>query len=343
MAGQTIIGVFLIERTLRSRENTEAILDLLAGQQVSDVFVELRNPPEWLADECRARGMRLIIAMTCFFDEDLPAAQRPSVVVPINAEGIARPKLEWYTGAVPTDDAIAEGLASRAVKLLETSGADGLALDFIRWPMHWEVELRAGTSGRDTASFDATTIAAFNERAGLSLPTGDARAAAAIILASHADEWEAFRAQVIDGIVAEIASAVRKHSPSIWLAAFLVPLGERERIAAVGQSAAALSNHLDALLPMAYHAMTGRGTDDAWTQFIEVRAHAPSTCVVPVVQTTASPEFSGQWDWGTEFDFGDLVPTLMRLRSVGDGFILFPGESVSADDWGLFRSAVPHE
>ena len=44
---------------------------------------------------------------------------------------------------------------------------DALFLDFVRWPLHWEIELRPDRPRPLDSSFDATTLAKFEEATGI--------------------------------------------------------------------------------------------------------------------------------------------------------------------------------
>ncbi|PWC05325.1 hypothetical protein [Agromyces badenianii] len=335
-----VFGVFLQVSTLDDPSTARSLVASAARHGLSHVFVEHRQPPRWLTDACHAWGMQLIVSMACFFEDDLEVSERSATVEPISAEGRSRPRLEWYTGAVPTDGGIADGLAARAVALLLSSGADGIGLDFIRWPMHWELELRTPGPRLGEYSFDERTVALFCAETGLDLPRNDPAAAAQIILGSFEEEWRAFRTKTITDVVQRVSGSIRAVRPDAWVGAFLVPQEEFERSAAVGQSAAQLAPYVDALLPMAYHSIIHQDVGLASRMFADVRLHADGPAVVPVVQTTADPHFAGAADWGSPFDFDDLVPELGRLADTGHGFVLFPAEGLSDAAWSTVARVI---
>ncbi|WP_282204289.1 glycoside hydrolase family 10 protein [Kitasatospora fiedleri] len=237
-------------------------------------------------------------------------------------------------------------LAERLTTALRTAPVDGLLLDFLRWPLHWELELRPGARPR-SASYDPDTLRQFTARTGLR-PPGPGAAAARWIAAHHADAWTEFRTAAVTGAARLLAAAARTTRPGLPVGAFLVPAAdETERRALVGQDARELARVLDLLLPMAYHAILHR--DPRWPARL-LRGRALPVPLVPVVQTTADAAavLGRPADWGPPIDTADFTALLDHTLAAGSGSIcLFPGEGLGPDRWNvladrLARTAPPH-
>jgi hypothetical protein len=336
----SIFGAFITAASLADHHQARELISTGAAAGITHVFVETRTLPSWLPALCDEHGLKLVASLPCFFEDDLPTTARAARATPLNEHGQPRPKLEWYTGTLPSDEAAVAALVPRAMRLLDSGNVDGLCLDFIRWPQHWELELRDDGPYLGTFSFDSATVAAFNRSSGLNITTTDPVTSATTILSTHQAEWHEFRTAAVTRIATHLAEVIRTSFPSIWVGAFLVPLTEEERRHAVGQSAAQLGQRLDVLLPMAYHAIIQRTPELALTLRADARAAAPGPGIVPIVQTTANRRISNGWDWGAGFEFTELEPTLHELARNGEGFVLFPAEGLTHPDWRIIAQIL---
>ena len=78
-----------------------------------------------------------------------------------------RPEMEWYVGMTPTGIRRQEDVLARISSIARSYPIDGLFLDFMRWPLHWEIrtEARRAAKPRDS-SFDTATLGKFEAFSG---------------------------------------------------------------------------------------------------------------------------------------------------------------------------------
>jgi hypothetical protein len=173
-------------------------------------------------------------------------------------------------------------------RLLCEHELDGVWLDFIRWPCHWEVhEPRLAHT-----SFDPITLAAFSRDTGLSIPMDDPAAAASVLLGRHQAAWTAWRCEQITSWAAQAKALVRRARPGAALGLFGVPWRLADRDCAIlkiiGQDYRRLGEHVDVISPMVYHRMCGFGP--GWIGEVVEELHALSRKPVwPIIQAVDEP------------------------------------------------------
>jgi hypothetical protein len=74
--------------------------------------------------------------------------------------------MEWYVGMSPTDRTRQEEALAEIKSIALNYPVDGVFLDFARWPLHWEIELRPGRGRPLDSTFDPATLAKFEEATG---------------------------------------------------------------------------------------------------------------------------------------------------------------------------------
>src|SRR5262245_38394343 len=135
-------------------------LQSLRALSASVIVTETIEPPSDLIEMANGVGLRTFVSVACFSAHAWPDLVEGLELHPIQADGRPRPMMEWYTGLIPTHDGFNQAQLERIRRIAESRPA-GLLLDFIRWPLHWELELRAGAPEPDESSFDKRSIAAF--------------------------------------------------------------------------------------------------------------------------------------------------------------------------------------
>ncbi len=244
---------------------------------VNAVFLKSESPA--LRKALRAAEIKIFRTLTCFAGEDHWKTHPESR--PINAAGLPIKKIKWYAGVCPNQGWLRARLLEK-ISRLAADGPDGIWLDFIRYPAHWEVLEPA----LEETCFCPVCLAGFENRSGLKLPAGTTADKARWILKNHASAWAGFKARTITEFVAEASSAVRaataKTGREVTLGLFAVPWTAQERDGAVrralGQDFEALSPHVDVFSPMLYHQLIGR--EASW--MTEVVAYFRSVSAKPV-------------------------------------------------------------
>jgi hypothetical protein len=171
-------------------------------------------------------GLRFFAGVACFSDHasNFRSLQKRPELWPVLENGRRRQQMEWYVGMSPTD-------RSRQVEALEeiksvarSYPVDGIFLDFARWPLHWEMELRPERDRPLDSSFDAATLAMFEEAAG-ALPRNleTTSALAAWIRRNRLSEWIEFKCKVVNDFVSEARNALKEARADAGLGIYAVP------------------------------------------------------------------------------------------------------------------------
>ena len=99
-----------------------------------------------MLDATHKAGLRFFAGVACFSDHASnfrTLNQRPELW-PVLENGERRPQMEWYVGISPTDCTRRKEALAEIKSIARTYPVDGIFLDFARWPLHWEIELRPG-------------------------------------------------------------------------------------------------------------------------------------------------------------------------------------------------------
>lgn len=325
------IGVFCFESTWRGWTDQQMATELgrLGALGVTAIVTETIEPPTRLMAAAEGAGLETHVSVPCFSAHAWPHLVEGMDLRPIGAHGSPRRQMEWYTGLIPTHEGYDRALARRIGAIAESRPA-GVILDFIRWPLHWELELRASTPEPEESSFDATSIAAFgawlDER---SIPFEGALEPS-LLMGALREPWTEFKCHVITSFACEAAESVRAVDPGISVGAFIVPALHAERRRLVGQDVASLSGCLDVLYPMTYHAILEEPPDlvRRITQDVRERSSVP---IVPVVQVTADAAVAHPWDWGPAFPPSELGHVIDEALGIAPGVVLFAFEGLDEE------------
>jgi hypothetical protein len=291
----------------------------------------------------RDSGMRFIAGLSAFSDHangNSLLQTRPELH-PIDETGRPRRQMEWYVGITPTIADYRESRARAAEAIVREHEVDGLMLDFVRWPLHWELELRPDAPPSAASSFDPVTLDDFVRWRGEPLPAeADGPAsAAAWILRDARDEWTSYRCAVITAFVEDVARRVRAIRRDVMVGAFVVPLPPAALADAVGQDVAALGQVLDLIAPMTYHAIVHR--DAAWVADTTEAIAASSDCrVVPVVQVDSADGPAFDADWGppvTPEEWREVADTAWEAAG---SLIAFPAGALAREGRGAVLAGL---
>ena len=268
--------------------------------------------PDFVA-AAHAAGMSVYAEFGCFVGrqwwEQMPESR------PITADGAALEPEEWYCGVNPAIPGVRQERLAALESLLNEHELDGIWLDFIRWPGHWEVPeptlLRT--------SFDPFTLAAFCRDSGINIPIADPAAAARLLLSTHEAEWIAWRCARITSWVADARAVLRRVRPQALLGLFGVPWRLSDRggaiLSIIGQDYRALGEHVDVFSPMVYHRMCGYPV--AWIGDVVAEVHALSGKPVwPIIQSVDEPSALSAAEYGQALD-------AILCHPAADGVLVF--------------------
>jgi hypothetical protein len=220
---------------------------------------------------------------------------------PITQDGRPLEPEEWYFGVNPSTPAVRHRLLERLETLLTGHALDGVWLDFIRWPCHWE----SPAPILPRTSFDSPTLSRFRQVTGLDIPIDSPTKASQMLLGQYETEWTAWRCDQITSWVAEARAVVKRARPEAVLGLFGVPWRLSDFDGAIlnviGQDYVALGQHVDVFSPMVYHVMCGRPVE--WIGQVTDEIHALSGKPVwPIIQSVDEPAPLSAEQYGAALD-----------------------------------------
>lgn len=279
-----------------NRTPTEQIV-LLQSWGTNAIFGGYQNPA--FVEASRAAGMKVYAEFACFVGADwwkkVPNS-RPITNLghPLENEG-------WYYGLNPTVPEIRQARLEALEKLLTDYNPDGVWLDFIRWPCHWE----SHDPYRPYTSFDPATLARFSQDSGIEIPQANATAMAQIILTQYEADWTAWRCDQITAWVAQAREILKRVRPQAILGLFGVPwrLADYDRaiLNIIGQDYRELAPYVDVFSPMVYHLMCGQPVD--WIGQVTEEMHVLSNKPIwPIIQSVDEPRPLSAAEYGRALD-----------------------------------------
>jgi hypothetical protein len=293
----------------------------LAGNGVNTVMIESEAYEDDVIADAHEAGLAFWGGISCFLAPGQDLLEQQPVLWPILANGEQRPQLEWYNGVVPTVESHRESRLDEIPRIFGDHDLDGFLLDFVRWPLHWEVELRRGHPPPLDSSFDRHTLESFREAAGLDVPTDDPARASTWIMENAPAQWIDFKCDTITSFVAaargRLSAATGKPTP---LALCIVPLFPEW----VGQRVADLCKVADLICPMSYHSVLYR-TPNWVAENVGEFTTASDVPVIPILQIDTNGEAVGA-DLGPRVDNDDVVRIVGDSLAAGaDGVSVFTG------------------
>jgi hypothetical protein len=313
-----MVGAFFFADRLHAMTPAERKYGLqrLVDHGINTVMIESEAYDDGIIADAHEMGLSFWGGISCFLAPDQEMLAQIPELWPVLSNGLRRPRLEWYNGIVPTVESHGHARQDEMARIVRDHDLDGFVLDFVRWPLHWEIELRPGHPPPLDSSLDRHTLEVFREAKGADLPVDDPVRASTWIMESAPAEWIDFKCEVITSFVAaakERVSAVAEKPIPLGLC--IVPLFPEW----VGQRVEDLSMTADLMLPMSYHPVLHRDAD--WVarnvgQFVK----ASSVPVVPLLQIDTDGEAIG----------ADLGPPVSD-----DEFAQIVGDSLAAGAQGV--------
>jgi hypothetical protein len=238
--------------------------------------------------------------------------------------------MEWYVGMTPIDIRRQEMVLATIGSIARTYPIDGLFLDFVRWPLHWEIELRPGRRRPLDSCFDPTTLSKFEAAYG-ALPDrlNSVPAQAAWIRENRLRDWIDFKCQVITDFVAKARSVLKDARPDAELGVYIVPdvNGLTERL--TGQRIRDLAPLADWIAPMLYHNILLQSA--AWVgSALKGVSEIAKVKTLPVIQADSNRDPNDAADWGPPMsaeNFSECLSQVAKQSDVG-GLIVFPGRAL---------------
>jgi hypothetical protein len=345
LPSERIVGAFVFPELLGDPTAARKVLASLRACGVNAIMTESDSCDPAAIDVTHAAGLRFYAGIACFSDHASNFRllhERPELW-PILENGARRPQIEWYVGMSPTDQRRQEDLIGRIGSLARNYSIDGLFLDFVRWPLHWEIELRPGRPPPLDSSFDATTLARFEEAAG-ELPQsglGTTSAKAEWIRRCRLREWIDFKCNVVTSFIAKARSALNEANPDIGLGVYVVPEVDGLTEPLTGQRIGDLAPLVDWAAPMLYHNILLRPPSFI-ASALDAAVKVAGAKTLPVLQADSNRNPADSADWGPPMSDADWSAALAQVAGRPDvaGLIVFPGMALSGDRGEALRTAL---
>ena len=339
MTFDRVVGAFVFPEAWNDLSRFRSLLSALREYGVNTILTESVTYEADAINAAHDLGLSFYAGIACFsdharnFDE---LARRPELW-PIIETGELRPQMEWYVGISPTDRTHQGKVLATISSIAAAFPIDGLFLDFVRWPLHWEIELRRGRPRPPDSSFDETTLTRFAETLGLELPPhlSSASARAAWIRALHLREWVDFKCRVVTDFVGQARSFLKANRPDAELGIYVVPDVDGLTEPLTGQRISDLAPLADRISPMLYHNILLQPPTWIGEKLSEI-VRVAGRKTLPVVQADSNRDPAVAADWGPPMSVADWRATLVEVGARSDigGLVVFPGTSLLHNDRG---------
>jgi hypothetical protein len=326
---KSIVGAFVFPDFWRDAVGANLNLTRLRDRGVNAIMTESDSYELSVVDATHNAGLRFFAGVACFSDHASNfryLRERPELW-PVLENGARRPQMEWYVGMSPTDRRRQEEALSQIRLIARTFPIDGLFLDFVRWPLHWEIELRPGRDRPFDSSFDAATLAMFEKATG-ALPRylDSTKARAAWIRRNRLADWVEFKCKVVSDFVAEARNALKEAKTDAELGIYVVPDVNGLTEPLTGQRIKDLEPLVDWMSPMLYHNILLQ--PPAWVaSTLAPMVQIAGEKTLPVLQADSNRDPALVADWGPPMSDVAWSETLSQVAGRTDigGLIVFPG------------------
>jgi hypothetical protein len=343
MPSSPIVGTFVFPDFWEDASRADSKLAHLRDCGVNAIMTESDSYELSALDATHKAGLRFFAGIACFSDHasNFCSLNKRPELWPVLENGERRPQMEWYVGMSPTDRTRQEEALAEIKSIALNYPVDGVFLDFARWPLHWEIELRPGRDRPLDSSFDAATLAMFEKATGAlprDLETTSARAA--WIHRNRSAQWIEFKCKVVNDFVSEAREALIEAKADAELGIYVAPDVNGLTEPLTGQRIQDLAPLVDWIAPMLYHnILLQPPTWIASTLAPVVKVAGKKT--LPVLQAESN-RGHGSGDWGPPMSDADWRETLSQVAARPDigGLIVFPGMALMGRRGASLKAAV---
>lgn len=271
----------------------------------------------------KKRNIKVFIIFPVFQNPD--ALKQDSSLYAITNRG-AKAKDDWVEFVCPSRKSYRQTKTEELLSLIKKLNPDGISIDFIRQFVFWEMIYPDRDAGSiNTACFCDSCLSVFSKKEGISIPDTCLTTSqkADYVLDNYAIKWDAFRCDLIAGMVKELSDAARHANPGILINTHIVPWkgddfgGVIKHVAA--QDLGKISLYADFISPMCYSQMLKRNASWISEVVTDMDKRAPGM-VLPSIQVY--PYYIDQTF--TPADFQQCLEEALKPPSRGVVFFSWP-------------------
>jgi hypothetical protein len=308
--GKRIVGFYWVPAS----DNLDQQLDLLVNTGANTVYVPYRKLDLVPLAYLHQQKIQVFVDWGLFVGEELRQQYPDSV--PVDETGAPFERDDWYVPVCPNHPQVRTQHLAALTQLLEDHGHEiaGLWLDFIRFPVRWEVKqphLRQ-------LCFCRHCLNLFLQVEREHYTVDETQEIARLILHERKEEWVTWKCARITQFVQTVRRHITVRNFPLRLGMFSLPWQRTDYVGAIrtvaGQDLGLLAEHVDIISPMVYHKLCYRSVtwieeviDDVldWTQ----------RPVLPIIQSLDQPDV---------MTAGQLDAALTHAsRASGDGIMIF--------------------
>jgi uncharacterized lipoprotein YddW (UPF0748 family) len=265
----------------------EQIAQQLKSWGITAVFGGYENSE--MVNQLHQQGIKVYAEIAIFAGEKYWKSHPESR--PITDKGFPLEKDEWYAGVCPNQEWLRTEKLNEIKTLCKNYALDGIWLDFIRYPCHWEVK----QPRFDRTCFCSVCLTTFQKDTKIRIPNHLTTPAdnAQWLLNNKPVEWNKWRGNRITSFVHQARKVIKLEKPQMLVGMFGIPWRETDFdnaiIEYIGQDYRALAKDIDIFSPMVYHMMCGQ--EVKWiNELSKYLVDLTKKPVVPIVQGCSVPE-----------------------------------------------------
>jgi hypothetical protein len=286
------------------------------------VVIQMHALTDALLERLRRQGAMVYVDLPLFAGADLRVSFPDSA--PVDEYGSAMGSDDWYVPLCPNNARVRAHRLASLRNVLERHGdaLHGIWLDFVRYPVRWEVP----QPDLVQTCFCDQCLALFFAHPLREYAVDERMAAIRSILNERLDDRVEWKCQRIAGFVQDIRDFLRMQRPDLRLGLFALPWRRTDHNdairAVVGQDVALLGRRVDAISPMVYHRLCGRSPEWIADVVEQIRMRSCAD-ILPIIQTIDAPG---------SLSAAELRRALEIARGVSDqGVLLFDLSAVARD------------
>lgn len=308
-----ILGIFGSPEVIWNRSES------LKDYNINAVFISHKSLNKDIIDRIHREGAKAFVEIGIFVGKDV--VEKYPDLAPISVDGNPLVPIKWYMGINPAIDWYRKKKLDEIKEILNVYNIDGLWLDFIRYPCHWEVP----NPKLEQSSFDEVSIRKFEKYIGATIPGTTVQDKARCILNKRLEDWTKWKCEQITSFCRDARDIVKNINPNAILGIFSVPWREDQFDGAIlniiAQDFKALAQYVDVFSPMVYHLMCGFSID--WIRDYSLYLKDKTKkAVVPILQAVDEPSKIDNLE--------EIIETALDVNL--DGVIVFTVQAVFEDE-----------